>query len=159
MIDKPGRRTPEQQLAMAKLKAQQAKSKIRNRDKQRVSARQLVIGRKLLEMAPHNAEAQIVLDRLIGALTTPADRALFDRPPVDEGAMRASIDAALQGIVIAKGKDDQASAAAWTKVAVRRMLEWETLTGSLHDRRPTEWERIPGSRVAAVAAVMPPRPV
>ena len=153
------RRTPEQQLAAAGLLAQRAKSKIRNRDKQRASARQLVIGRQLLKLADQDVEARVVLDRMIGALTSPADRALFDGHTVDAEAMRASIEAALQGVAFAKGQDNQASAAAWTKVAVRRLLEWETLTGSLHERRPTAWERKPGSRAPAPREVMPPRPV
>lgn len=141
-----GRRTLERQLGPAQLKAQKAKSKIRNRERQRVSGRQLVIGRQLLAAAANDAEVQRVLDRLIGLLSAPADRALFNLQPLDIDAMETSLWDRIDEFSAAQERGDRASAAAASRATVDQILAWEKATGRLWPERSASWEKVPGSR-------------
>lgn len=153
------RRTPQQQLALAELKVERAKTQIKKENDKLHAVRVRRAGEFLLRMAGHDDTANDLIERMKQQLKAAADRKAFGLPPlpnakvgtpvtaippiVEAEQLSSQITASLRRFATMPEGDEKASAKASLLALIN---DWELATGRLHPNRPKDWEAKPGSR-------------
>lgn len=153
------RRTPQQQLALAELKAKRAKKLIKKENDRLHAVRVLRAGEFLLRMAGHDDGANELIERMKQRLKAAADRKAFGLPPLPSAKvgtpvtaipplgeaeqLSSQITASLVRFATMPEGGEKASAKADLLALINA---WELATGRLHPNRPKDWEAKPGSR-------------